>query len=171
MLSSPPSQYRNIAFFEGYNLQRDCLYQDIGQVDFSSYTHVYFSFGVLSPSYQVQIPNVTTQYEFSLFKQMSGAKRILSIGGWDFSTQPATYNIFRSGVTAANRLTMATNIANFINDNELDGINIDWEYPGVRILIPTVFCFTLFLCFEIFNNTETCPFCIIGTRYSWHPPR
>ncbi|KAM0511469.1 hypothetical protein ACHAPE_009823 [Trichoderma viride] len=130
VLSSPPSQYRNIAFFEGYNLQRDCLYQDIGQVDFSSYTHVYFSFGVLSPSYQVQIPNVTTQYEFSLFKQMSGAKRILSIGGWDFSTQPATYNIFRSGVTAANRLTMATNIANFINDNELDGINIDWEYPG-----------------------------------------
>jgi GH18 family chitinase len=64
-----------------------------------------------------------------------GAKRILSIGGWDFSTNPSTYNIFREGVTAANRLTMATNIAKFINDNDLDGVNIDWEYPGVRVFI------------------------------------
>ncbi|OTA05027.1 chitinase [Trichoderma parareesei] len=130
VLSSPPETYRNIAFYEGYNLQRDCLYQDISQLDVSSYTHVYFAFGVLSPYYVVQIPNATTIYEFDQFKRILGAKRILSIGGWDFSTSPSTYNIFREGVTAANRLTMATNIANFINEHDLDGINIDWEYPG-----------------------------------------
>lgn len=39
--------------------------------------------------------------------------------------------IFRNGVTAANRQTMANNIANFVKSNGLDGINIDWEYPGV----------------------------------------
>ncbi|GCB21695.1 killer toxin subunits alpha/beta [Aspergillus awamori] len=128
--SSPPATYRSIGFYEGFNLQRPCLYQDISQLDISAYTHIYFSFGVLSPSYVVQIPNITATYEFDQFKKIQGAKRILSIGGWAFSTDPSTYMIFREGVTAANRLTMATNIANFIKDNDLDGVNIDWEYPG-----------------------------------------
>lgn len=57
----------------------------------------------------------------------------MSFGGWDFSTNPDTYNIFCQGVTDANRETMATNIANFIIDNNLDGVDIDWEYPGVSI--------------------------------------
>lgn len=134
MRSSPPATYRSIGFYEGFNLQRPCLYQDISQLDISAYTHIYFSFGVLSPSYVVQIPNITATYEFDQFKKIQGAKRILSIGGWAFSTDPSTYMIFREGVTAANRLTMATNIANFIKDNDLDGVNIDWEYPGVRTI-------------------------------------
>ncbi|EKV10555.1 glycoside hydrolase family 18 protein [Penicillium digitatum] len=130
VLSSPPATYRSVGFYEGFNLQRPCLFQDISQLDISAYTHIYFSFGVLSSSYVVQIPDTTTTYEFNLFKQINGAKRILSIGGWAFSTDPSTYMIFREGVTAANRLAMATNIANFIEDNDLDGVNIDWEYPG-----------------------------------------
>lgn len=132
MLSSPPTTYRSVVYYEGYNLERPCLYQDISQLDTSSITHVYYAFAVLSSSYVVQIPNgPTALYEFNLFQQISGAKRILSIGGWSFSTDPSTYMIFREGVTAANCSTMATNIANFINDNGLDGVNIDWEYPGV----------------------------------------
>ncbi|EHK19253.1 glycoside hydrolase family 18 protein [Trichoderma virens Gv29-8] len=130
VLSSPPSEYRSIGFYEGFNLQRSCLFQDVSQINVNAYTHIYFAFGVLTPSYVVQIPNATTLYEFNEFQRIVGAKRILSIGGWDFSTNPSTYNIFREGVTAANRLTMATNIAKFINDNDLDGVNIDWEYPG-----------------------------------------
>ncbi|KAL5087858.1 hypothetical protein Trisim1_007509 [Trichoderma cf. simile WF8] len=130
VLSSPPATFRSIGFYEGYNLQRSCLFQDVSQINVDAYTHIYFAFGVLTPSYVVQIPNDTTLYEFNEFKRIVGAKRILSIGGWDFSTNPSTYNIFREGVTAANRLTMANNIANFINDNDLDGVNIDWEYPG-----------------------------------------
>lgn len=63
---------------------------------------------------------------------MSGPLRILTIRGWAFSTDVGTYNIFRN-VTDANRVAMATNIANFVNDYGLDGVDIDWEYPGVRI--------------------------------------
>ncbi len=72
-----------------------------------------------------------TKYEFNNFRYLRGPKKILSFGGWDFSTQPETYQILRQGTTPANRVKLATNIANFIKDNNLDGVDIDWEYPGV----------------------------------------
>jgi GH18 family chitinase len=130
--SDAPEVFRSIAYFEGYSLaSRDCLYQDAIQIDGSKYTHLHFAFGVLTEDYQVKFQDTLTEYEFRNFKKISGPKKILSFGGWDFSAQPSTYNIFRQGVKAANRLTMATNIANFIKENNLDGVDIDWEYPGV----------------------------------------
>ncbi len=108
---------------------------------------------MLSSAYVVQIPDVLSTYEFNLFKEIQGAKRILSIGGWAFSTDPSTYMIFRNGVTSANRLTMATNIANFINNNGLDGVNIDWEYPGVRTLFTHFYStLSLLLCLDSVAN-------------------
>ena len=72
-------------------------------------------------------------YQFGVWKNVAGPKKILSFGGWAFSTEPATYNIFREGTRKANRQLLAQNIADFINEHELDGVDIDWEYPGVRI--------------------------------------
>ncbi|KAL2016189.1 hypothetical protein VTK56DRAFT_4078 [Thermocarpiscus australiensis] len=128
--SSAPAEFVSLAYFEGYGLSRPCLYQDTRQIDTSQLTHVHLAFGVLSADYEVSTGDALSTYEFEAFKQLTGVKRVLSFGGWDFSTSPSTYNIFRSGVTVANRLTMATNIANFINANGLDGVDIGWEYPG-----------------------------------------
>lgn len=129
--SSPPAEYLNIAFFEGYNLGRPCLYQDASQLDTSTYSHLFYSFGTLDSNYNVQVGDTPATFEFKQFLLTTGSKKVLSIGGWAFSTDPSTYMIFRNGVTAANRQTMANNIANFVKSNGLDGINIDWEYPGV----------------------------------------
>lgn len=52
---------------------------------------------------------------FNQFKAKTGFKHILSFGGWAFSTSPQTYPIFRTGVTAAQRQTFATNVANVRN--------------------------------------------------------
>ncbi|KAJ4302282.1 hypothetical protein N0V88_002425 [Collariella sp. IMI 366227] len=48
------------------------------------------------------------------------------------STDPATYTIFRNAVKPANRERSANNLATFAAQWDLDGINIDWEYPGAR---------------------------------------
>lgn len=119
-----------IAYYEGYCFSRDCLFQDVSQIDTSAYTHIHFGFGTLTTDYEVETGDALSSYQFSEFKRISGAKKILSFGGWDFSTMPETYKIFREGVTAANRKKMATKIADFIKDNDLDGVDIDWEYPG-----------------------------------------
>lgn len=55
---------------------------------------------------------------------------IFSFGGWSFSTDADTLPIFRQGVTPENRQLFATNVVKFINDNNLDGVDFDWEYPG-----------------------------------------
>ncbi|KAF1835102.1 glycoside hydrolase [Decorospora gaudefroyi] len=119
-----------IAYYEGYGMNRYCLLQDASQIDTAMYTHIHFAFGTLTNTYEVETGDELSTYQFTVFKKIQGAKRILSFGGWDFSTFPATYAIFRDGVTSANRLKMATNIANFIKKHDLDGVDIDWEYPG-----------------------------------------
>jgi GH18 family chitinase len=119
-----------IAYYEGYNLKRDCLFQDAFQIDTSQFTHVHFGFGTLTPSFDVETGDMLSTYNFGEFKKISGVKKILSFGGWDFSTMPDTYQIFRNGVKPANRLALAQKIATFIKHNNLDGVDIDWEYPG-----------------------------------------
>jgi GH18 family chitinase len=61
---------------------------------------------------------------------MTGFKKILSFGGWDFSTSPQTYHFFRLGVSSSNRQGFANNVVQFLKDNNLDGLDFDWEYPG-----------------------------------------
>lgn len=140
VFSAPPATFMRVAYFEGYSLSRPCLNMDIQQLDTGKYTHVHFAFATLTSDYQVVIGDNLATFEFQEFVALRGPKRILSFGGWTFSTSPATYNIFRQGVTAANRMAMATSIANFIKANNLDGVDIDWEYPGVRPHIPSESC-------------------------------
>jgi len=131
----PPAVWRTVAYFEGFGLDRPCLYQDAMQIDPTAYTTLHFGFGVLNDDYTVDASfggDPLSTFEFSQFLRIDGPARVLSFGGWAFSTDPSTYWIFREGVTPDNAEAMATNMANFIYDNNLDGIDIDWEYPGVR---------------------------------------
>ncbi|KAK2875574.1 hypothetical protein FQN49_001598 [Arthroderma sp. PD_2] len=126
-----PATFMKLGYFEGYSFSsRDCLYQDALQVDATQYTHLHFAFGLITPDYEIHTGDATTSYEFNNFKLIRGPKRILSFGGWDFSNSPETYTILRQGVTPANRLKLATNIANFIKEHGLDGVDIYWEYPS-----------------------------------------
>ncbi|KAJ5600696.1 hypothetical protein N7450_001763 [Penicillium hetheringtonii] len=67
---------------------------------------------------------------FNQFVKLKGVKRIISLGGWAFSTDPQTYNIFREAVKAENREIFANNVADFLKKWNLDGVDFDWEYPG-----------------------------------------
>lgn len=141
-------------------MNRPCLHMDALQIDGSKYTHLHFAFGTITPDYQVTMGDQLTEYEFHNFKRISGPAKILSFGGWDFSTGPSTYTIFRQGVLPANRLKLATNIANFIKYHNLDGVDIDWEYPAVSQppVIKTTVGHSLKLEY-------------VGPGYSQHPTR
>ncbi|KAK6356033.1 hypothetical protein TWF718_000407 [Orbilia javanica] len=119
-----------VGYFQGYGMSRKCLHQDALQIDTSKYTHIHFGFGTLTPSYEVRVGDKVSSNQFNQFKRLKNVKKILSFGGWEFSTSPKTYKIFREGVKEKNRLVMATKIANFVKEHKLDGVDIDWEHPG-----------------------------------------
>ncbi|KAL5347107.1 hypothetical protein ACLOAV_008250 [Pseudogymnoascus australis] len=129
----PPASFFNIGYFEGYGLSRACDRVDIRTIDMKKYTHIHFAFATVTPDvFDVDMGPTVNQFYY--FKQLTGIKKILSFGGWTFSTDPVTYGIFRTGVLGPNRQKMAENIAKFIVNNNLDGVDIDWEYPAAPSL-------------------------------------
>lgn len=123
-----PDQFISIGYFEAWNEERDCLNMDVTSFDTASYTHLHFSFAEVTESYEVDISKVKSQ--FKKLEKVGFVQKILSFGGWSFSTEADSAPIFRQGVTDANRELFASNVAKFIVDNDLDGVDFDWEYPG-----------------------------------------
>jgi GH18 family chitinase len=105
---------------------------DVDQIDTSKYTHIHFAFANITSSFAIDISGA--QGQFDRFKAMpSSVKKIISFGGWDFSTKPGTFNILREATKAANRATFQSNVVAFMKQHNLDGVDIDWEYPGVSV--------------------------------------
>lgn len=54
-------------------------------------------------------------------------KVLISVGGWTKS-----HGFHTAAASASSRATVATNLVAFMKTHEMDGIDIDWEYPGVN---------------------------------------
>ncbi|KAI2999287.1 unnamed protein product [Aspergillus niger] len=123
-----PAEFRRVGYYESFNWDRPCLHMSPSDIDTDIYTHVHYAFATITSDFAVNISEYTDV--FDQFVQLTGTKRILSFGGWSFSTDTDTYPIFRSGVSDDERSLFATNVAQFITEYDLDGVDFDWEYPG-----------------------------------------
>ncbi|RDW76305.1 Peptidoglycan-binding Lysin subgroup [Aspergillus mulundensis] len=131
-----PSSYGRVGYYESWNFDRDCLNLRATNANTdSSYTHMHWAFaGVNTEDWTVSINDSYGQWED--FKSLN-VKRIISFGGWGFSTEPETYDVLRQAMSPANRATFATNVAKFLSDEGLDGVDFDWEYPGATDIPDT----------------------------------
>lgn len=133
----PPKEFKSIAYFEGFDDSRPCLRMSVSHVDRHRYTHLHFAFATLTPSFDVDISTIAPQFQD--FVNLSGIKRIISFGGWKFSTSVNNYDVFREAVHQVNRATLVANLVAFLNKYNFDGIDIDWEYPGapdILVFLP-----------------------------------
>lgn len=104
------------------------------------YTHVHWGFGKIASDMSVSVNDTYKQWDDFKSLSDSGIKIILSFGGWGDSTDPATYNILRTAVSPEGRETFTDNVASFARNQGLDGVDIDWEYPGVSVTLTAVIC-------------------------------
>ncbi|KAF2809813.1 putative glycosyl hydrolase, family 18 [Mytilinidion resinicola] len=125
-----PAQKIKVAYYESWNLGRKCLNMWVDEID-TSYTHIHFAFAnITRGDFNVDISDEKAKEQFEIFKGMTGVKKIISFGGWDFSTAPGTFSVLREAVLPANRDKFKSNLIAFMNKHNLDGIDVDWEYPG-----------------------------------------
>ncbi|TPX06880.1 uncharacterized protein E0L32_002376 [Thyridium curvatum] len=128
--SDPPPQYISVGYFEAWNHKRPCLWMDVTEVKSTKFSHIHFAFARLTPEFSVDVSYVQSQ--FDRFINLGGFKKVVAFGGWADSTDPDKFMILRNAVQPRNRLKVAQNIVNFVKVNNLDGVDIDWEYPGAQ---------------------------------------
>ncbi|OBT66981.1 hypothetical protein VE03_04242 [Pseudogymnoascus sp. 23342-1-I1] len=107
IIGQPPAVFRKIGYFEAYDSSRPCLNMPITNFDATGYTHIHLAFATITLDWDVDILEIEEQ--FLNFVQMTGFKKILSFGGWTFSTDLSTYYIFRRAMEAPNRDTFVAN--------------------------------------------------------------
>lgn len=123
-----PDSYSKVGYYEASSANRSCLQMDPLSIDTSQWTHINFAFGNIEQDFSINVNGMEDLFEH--FMELSDVKRLISFGGWDFSTGTDTYMIFRNGVKSANRATFAQNVANYVEETGLDGVDFDWEYPS-----------------------------------------
>lgn len=123
-----PEKFRTIGYFEAFDQKRTCLRMSCTEIPTGKYSHVHFAFAAISPAFDIDISDVEDQ--FHEFSKMTAFKKILSFGGWAFSTDPSTFHLFRDATKPGNREQFVGNLVKFMESNNLDGFDFDWEYPG-----------------------------------------
>jgi chitinase len=123
-----PSSFISIGNYESWNWDRPCLNMRAASIDSSKYTHIHWAFATISDSWDVSINDSHSQWND--FKNLQ-VKLIVSFGGWGYSTDAATYDRLRQAKDPSNRDTFIKKIVSFVNSEGLDGVDFDWEYPGV----------------------------------------
>nr|CAE84954.1 chitin binding protein [Debaryomyces robertsiae] len=91
----------------------------------SDYSRVHYAFVNINSDFTIDDSNISNSYFLNIKNN-----KVASFGGWDFSTNPSTYKIFREGVKSQNRDKFTSNLVVFAQKYNLDGIDLDWEYPG-----------------------------------------
>lgn len=93
-------------------------------------THINYSFAMIDPDSGTLALDNPSQDEKNfaslrtLREEYPHLKLILSVGGWDYSSHFSDV-----ASTAAGRSTFAQSCAELLSHYDLDGIDLDWEYP------------------------------------------
>lgn len=98
----------------------------INKIDTSKYEIIHYSFAHIESDYSLSVG-----LGFQDFLTLKNVKKIVAIGGANLTDDPTIQSRF-SDVTSSDskRDIFATNIVNFINQYNLDGVHLDWEFPG-----------------------------------------
>ncbi|KAF9452782.1 glycoside hydrolase family 18 protein [Macrolepiota fuliginosa MF-IS2] len=102
----------------------------LDQVSWSKYTHMTYAFAITTPKPSVISLESSDQQllpQFVATARKRGVKASLSIGGWTGS------RYFSPSVgSTQNRTAFVTAVTDLVQQYSLDGIEFDWEYPGLQ---------------------------------------
>ncbi|KAL7940211.1 glycoside hydrolase family 18 protein [Trichoderma barbatum] len=125
----PPSDgFKRIGYYESFNWERSCLHMRSETSNTQRYTHMHWAFGDVKSDMSVSIND--TYHQWDGFMRLKDVKKIVSFGGWGFSTGMASYEVLRNAMSPGSRDRFISNVVSFAKETGVDGIDFDWEYPG-----------------------------------------
>ena len=100
---------------------------DVSAVQFSKLTHVNYAFILPNASGSLQaLDNPSKLQALVTAGHAANVKVMISVGGWNDGDDSGFEGL---ASTSAKRTTFTNNIINLVNQYNLDGVDIDWEYP------------------------------------------
>ncbi|PKK52047.1 hypothetical protein CI102_2177 [Trichoderma harzianum] len=124
----PSSGFQRIGYYEAFNWERSCLHMRSEMSNTQEYTHIHWAFGDVKSDMSVSVNDTYGQWDG--FMRLKDVKKIVSFGGWGFSTGVASYEVLRKAMSPESRDRFVSNVVSFVKEANIDGIDLDWEYPG-----------------------------------------
>ena len=130
-------QRRIIGYYESWAHDEKCREMDFDKIPVEGLTHLYFSFGYITPK-DFKIGPMEDK-PASLFSDLTDLKKknsklqtIIALGGWAFNdNDTSTQPVFSDMVSSAEkRATFISNLLSFLREYAFDGVDFDCEYPG-----------------------------------------
>lgn len=104
---------------------------DIEKIDAARLTHINYAFVDIKDNKAWLHNEATDTVNFRLLnllkKKNPSLKLMISIGGWSWSK-----NFSDATLTESSRKAFAESSAAIVGNYDLDGVDIDWEYPNMR---------------------------------------
>lgn len=101
---------------------------DVNTLPYDKVTHINYSFAIPNSDGSLQpLDGGTARLQQLVQKaHAAGVKVQIAVGGWNNGDDSAFRNL---AANTSARTNFVNNVVNFINQNNLDGVDIDWEYP------------------------------------------
>ncbi|MBQ4839322.1 glycosyl hydrolase family 18 protein [Pseudoalteromonas luteoviolacea] len=116
----PPSGFKIVGYFPSWQGQ-------VADIQFDKLTHINYSFLLPNADGSLQpLENLAKMQQLVSAAHASGVKVGIAVGGWNGGDDSA-FETFAS--TAQGRATFIRNLMAFVELHQLDGVDMDWEYP------------------------------------------
>lgn len=125
--SGTASSFKNVGYWLDVD-ENDPMFLDTSTIESIDILH--YSFMNISSDFSINIPDDFSNNNFF----SNSMEKVITFGGWDFSTDADTYDVFRSLAEASNgtKTIFAYAVANMIEKYNIKGVDFDWEYPGAQ---------------------------------------
>ncbi|ORZ36808.1 glycoside hydrolase superfamily, partial [Catenaria anguillulae PL171] len=142
-LTPPPEAYRcndgvmrySVGYYESWAEGRACHAVRVEDLDVATYTHLIYSFAVIDAQFGLALESAAQVSQLQRFvahvKQSNPlTKAVIAVGGWSFNDPGPTQFRFSDMISSAStRSTFIQSALRFLQLYQLDGLDIDFEYP------------------------------------------
>ncbi|KAL2802725.1 glycoside hydrolase superfamily [Aspergillus granulosus] len=135
--SCPPTNDlpRLVGYYETWSPRRRCNKFWPERIPLGVYTHIIIAFAHINPeTFEIQPAakaDIDLYKRIAFFKTLDPSLKLyIGVGGWAFNNPGPTATTFSDlAASEANQRAFFKSLIKFLSTYNLDGIDIDWEYP------------------------------------------